>query len=264
MRSALIKLDWILSSQSGFLSSHARGVAQSAPAVCARLASFSAGCAAVRSRLSVLARYWYVRRTQPTTSTFGRTCWLPDAHPSAANAPCRRRFARRRVCRARRELSRSRDARRAADLEGSAGDRIRQADLMKPVSAAADGGSILRFSVVPPRHRAFRTRPYGDPVDPLGYERGIANMARLVAAGGRFYSPLTPIGKERVEFNANRVFDPRTIIRCARANRLQLQELTVITTNGELSQADLSEESLQRLALAHYNLGVFTFRKSNR
>jgi len=44
---------------------------------------------------------------------------------------------------------------------------------------------------------------------------------------------------------------------------LQLQELTVITANGEQSQADLSEESLQRLALAHYNLGVFTFRKSD-
>jgi hypothetical protein len=139
---------------------------------------------------------------------------------------------------------------------------FRQADLMKPVPPAADGEAYCDSLSCLHALEHFGLGRYGDPVDPVGYERGIANMARLVASGGRFYLS-TPIGRERVEFNANRVFDPRTIVRCAGANGLQLHELTVITTNGELSQADLSEESLQRLALAHYNLGVFTFRKSD-
>ena len=52
---------------------------------------------------------------------------------------------------------------------------------------------------------------YGDPIDPLGYQKGIANMALLLSPGGVFYLS-TPIGRERVEFNANWVFDPNTII----------------------------------------------------
>jgi hypothetical protein len=142
------------------------------------------------------------------------------------------------------------------------GIAFKQADLMKPVPAAMDGEAYCDSLSCLHAVEHFGLGRYGDPVDPLGYERGIANMARLLASGGCFYLS-TPIGQERVEFNANRVFDPRTIIRCARANGLQLQELTVITANGEVSHADLSEESLQRLALAHYNLRLFTFRKSD-
>ncbi len=102
---------------------------------------------------------------------------------------------------------------------------------------------------------------YGDPIDPKGYERGIANMARLLMQGGLFYLS-APIGKERVIFNANWVFDPHTIIRCAESYGLFLQKLTVISARGEVREESPTEDVLKELAQNFYNLGLFVFRKS--
>jgi hypothetical protein len=69
---------------------------------------------------------------------------------------------------------------------------------------------------------------YGDPVNPIGYQSGIVNMVQLLKSGGTFYLS-TPIGRERVEFNANWVFDPRSILRFAESKGLILKKLIVIT-----------------------------------
>jgi hypothetical protein len=101
---------------------------------------------------------------------------------------------------------------------------------------------------------------YGDAVDPLGYERGIANMALLLKPGGRLYLS-TPVGQERVEFNANWVFDPFRIKKCGEANALNLSEIRIINTRGEAKEVPLNTQSLQSLANEHYNLGLFIFIK---
>lgn len=101
---------------------------------------------------------------------------------------------------------------------------------------------------------------YGDPVDPSGHERGIANMVRLLKAGGTFYLA-TPIGRERVEFNANRVFDPRSIVRLVEGHGLMLQRLMVIASGGLAQEVQTAPESLHALAEETYNLGVFVFVK---
>lgn len=51
---------------------------------------------------------------------------------------------------------------------------------------------------------------YGDRIDPLGHERGIESMKKMVKPGGHLYLS-TPIGEERIEFNAHRVFAPDTV-----------------------------------------------------
>jgi hypothetical protein len=102
---------------------------------------------------------------------------------------------------------------------------------------------------------------YGDPIDPMGYERGIANMALLLKPGGMFYLS-TPIGRERVEFNANRVFDPSTIIRLAEGHGLALQQLTVIGDGGEAREVQVTPETIHVLAETTYNLGIFVFTKA--
>lgn len=102
---------------------------------------------------------------------------------------------------------------------------------------------------------------YGDPIDPVGHERGIANMALLLQPGGTLYLS-TPIGRERVEFNANRIFDPRSIIRLVESHGLVLLQLTVIGGGGVVQEVKVSHGTLRVLAEATYNLGIFVFTKA--
>lgn len=52
---------------------------------------------------------------------------------------------------------------------------------------------------------------YTDPIDPNACFKFMAALQRVLAPGGRLYFSV-PIGRERVEFNAHRVFAPRTIL----------------------------------------------------
>lgn len=101
---------------------------------------------------------------------------------------------------------------------------------------------------------------YGDPIDERGYEKGIANMAGLLSPGGTFYLS-TPVGRPRVAFNANRVFDPRDIARIAKANRLELSELWSIGSNSDIQYMQGTAADQDRLADQEYSLGVFVFKK---
>lgn len=101
---------------------------------------------------------------------------------------------------------------------------------------------------------------YGDPIDPKGYECGLVNMAGLLRQGGVFYLSV-PIGIDRVEFNAHRVFDPRVIIDLAVKNSLHLSALTVILQGGRVEELMLDEPQLSDLASQRYALGIFTFVK---
>jgi SAM-dependent methyltransferase len=51
---------------------------------------------------------------------------------------------------------------------------------------------------------------YGDPIDPMGSQKGALELARILAPQGRLYITV-PIGRPRVCFNAHRVFAPQDI-----------------------------------------------------
>lgn len=140
---------------------------------------------------------------------------------------------------------------------------FRQIDLMSPASlpiAEGDGycDSISCLHAI----EHFGLGRYGDPVNPQGYQRGITNMAQLLQPGGTFYLS-TPIGQERVEFNANWVFDPRSIVRCAAADGMSLQKLIIITPDNGPQESATDAAALADLALSRYQLGLFTFIKRN-
>ena len=139
---------------------------------------------------------------------------------------------------------------------------FKQADMMQSSSlpAAENEGYCDSLSCLHALEH-FGLGRYGDPIDPLGYVRGIANMSKLLKPGGLFYLS-TPIGEERVVFNANRVFDPHTIIRCAEVNGLQLQKFTVIGAGGSVRTVNPTDDALQEFAQSFYNLGLFVFVKS--
>jgi hypothetical protein len=85
-------------------------------------------------------------------------------------------------------------------------------------------------------------------------------MAKLLKPNGIFYLS-TPIGQERVEFNANWVFDPKTIVACAIASGLILQKLIVITPTNGPQESPFNNEALLELSLNRYQLGLFVFIK---
>jgi SAM-dependent methyltransferase len=104
---------------------------------------------------------------------------------------------------------------------------------------------------------------YGDLIDPHGAEKGLANMARLLRPGGTLYLSV-PIGAPRVEFNAHRVFDPRSLVELADRDLLQLKALTVIANGSVTELRVLDEAFLAKLAQERYSLGIFVFSKVDK
>ena len=108
------------------------------------------------------------------------------------------------------------------------GITFRQADLTQPVTEMAgycDSISCLHAL------EHFGLGRYGDPMDPDGFQHGLANLARLLRPKGVLYLSV-PIGAERVEFNAQVVSDPRAIVRLAAGHALTLQFLTILLPGG--------------------------------
>jgi hypothetical protein len=80
---------------------------------------------------------------------------------------------------------------------------FRQVDMMAPLDSAyvnyCDSVSCLHAL------EHFGLGRYGDHIDVQGYAAGLANMTRLLVCGGKLYLSV-PIGPQRVEFDAHRVF----------------------------------------------------------
>jgi SAM-dependent methyltransferase len=138
------------------------------------------------------------------------------------------------------------------------GVSFRQADLMHPNAAIMDYCDSLSCLHA---LEHFGLGRYGDSLDTKGYEVGIRSMARILRTGGLFYLSV-PVGVERVEFNAHRVFDPRTIVSVARACHLLLRGLALFSSEGGLVETDATEETLSSIGRNAYGLGIFTFVKS--
>lgn len=137
------------------------------------------------------------------------------------------------------------------------GVTFNQADLMNPATVTAnycDSLSCLHAL------EHFGLGRYGDPIDPRGYESGIRNMARILSPEGILYLSV-PVGIARVEFNAQHVFAPNTIVAIAEDNQLLLQEFSSFTAEDGFIKTDSTYETLSSIGKKHYRLGLFIFKK---
>lgn len=80
---------------------------------------------------------------------------------------------------------------------------FRQQDLMQPPDPSFQGYCDSLSCLHALEH--FGLGRYGDPVDAAGYAKAFQNMAAMIAPSGTFYLSV-PIGPQRIEFNAHRVF----------------------------------------------------------
>ncbi|MEB3200918.1 MAG: DUF268 domain-containing protein [Synechococcaceae cyanobacterium] len=139
---------------------------------------------------------------------------------------------------------------------------FRQADLMQrpapgepdPWRACCDSLSCLHAL------EHFGLGRYGDPIDPQGYRRGLERLASLLEPGGTLYLSV-PLGRQRVAFNANWIFDPHHIIDLARSHALDLCSLTLIHAGGSLQQMALPVADQLSLAVDSSTLGLFVFER---
>lgn len=96
---------------------------------------------------------------------------------------------------------------------------------------------------------------YGDPIDPDGHIKAARELARVLKPGGRLYLG-TPVGKQRICYDAHRVFHPQTILDMFRD--LRLEHFHLIDDKGERIFEDAP---LARAAECKYGCGLFEFTK---
>lgn len=68
---------------------------------------------------------------------------------------------------------------------------------------------------------------FGDKININGYKKGLNYLSKFLDAGGVLYLS-TPIWMERVEYIANRIFAPNTIINLGKINNLKLERLSIV------------------------------------
>jgi Caenorhabditis protein of unknown function, DUF268 len=74
---------------------------------------------------------------------------------------------------------------------------------------------------------------YSDPIDLDACFKFMDSLQTVLAPAGRLYFSV-PVGRERVEFNAHRVFSPLTILR--RFSLLQLESFSFVGDDGAIRQ----------------------------
>lgn len=96
---------------------------------------------------------------------------------------------------------------------------------------------------------------YGDPIDPVAYSRAASELVRILDLDGLLYLS-TPIGRERIEFNAHRVFAPVRILNLF--EMLELVEFSYVDDAGVYHVC----ADIQEVMPNEYACGFYLFRRA--
>ncbi len=100
---------------------------------------------------------------------------------------------------------------------------------------------------------------YGDPVDPNGHRKGLANMINMLLPEGIFYLSV-PMGEDRIEFNGHRIFSIPTVM--SMCDDLRLIEFAWVGDDGHLYESnDMDIVKTENYFGQRYGLGIYTFQK---
>ena len=101
---------------------------------------------------------------------------------------------------------------------------------------------------------------YGDPIDPDGHKKALANLISMLQPGGHLFLSV-PIGPQRVEFNAHRVFHPRHIVNLAGPS-VALDRFSYIDDAGHLHEGcPITGMTADEVYGCNYGVGIFEFKK---
>jgi SAM-dependent methyltransferase len=133
-----------------------------------------------------------------------------------------------------------------------------QADMMAPVPDDLVDYSDSLSCLHALEH--FGLGRYGDPVNYDGYLVGLDNLHRILRRGGRFYLSV-PIGLQRIEFNAHRVFSVAYLLNTM-AGRYRLDRFSFVDDHGDLHEdVDVTDADVAREFGCVYGCGIFELTK---
>ena len=132
--------------------------------------------------------------------------------------------------------------------------RFQQYDLMSPLPKewyhSTDSLSCLHAL------EHFGLGRYGDRLDPAVWHTGFKNLSSMIAPGGWLYLSV-PIGPQRTEFNAHRVFSIKTVLELL-AERFTVRRFAYVGDDGDLRiDVPLSSDVVDSNAGCTFGCGIF-------
>ncbi len=101
---------------------------------------------------------------------------------------------------------------------------------------------------------------YGDPVDFDGYLIGLKNIHATLKENGMFYFSV-PIGPQRIEFNAHRVFSLRYLIEILK-DKFITNSFSFVDDKGDFHpNVELTSDNVTNNFSCHYGCGIFLLTK---
>ena len=95
---------------------------------------------------------------------------------------------------------------------------------------------------------------YGDPLNPDGSFNAAKELERILKPGGKLYLSL-PVGKERVCFNAHRVYAPNTVITFF--NNMKMLSFSFVDDSGVFFENKNFDDAKE----CDYACGMYIFEK---
>jgi SAM-dependent methyltransferase len=134
---------------------------------------------------------------------------------------------------------------------------FRQADLMQlPPDLVDYCDSVSSLHVI----EHFGLGRYGDPIDFFGYLKAIDNIAKILKKDGTFYFSV-PIGPQRIEFNAHRVFNVDYLVSIL-CKDFEISSFSYIDDKGDFHEnADWTGIDSKYSFGCQFGCGVFVLRK---
>lgn len=101
---------------------------------------------------------------------------------------------------------------------------------------------------------------YGDKIDSNGYLTGFENLSKIIKDGGKFYFSV-PIGPQRIEFNAHRVFSLSYLLELVSTN-FNIDTFSYVNDSGNLcKEVTLDNKNIINNFGCNYGCGIFELTK---
>lgn len=101
---------------------------------------------------------------------------------------------------------------------------------------------------------------YGDPIDYFGHLKAINNIAKILKKGGVFYFSV-PIGAQRINFNAHRVFSIKYLLEML-SDLFEIRTFSYVNDEGNLFEnVKLESKDVENNLGCYYGCGIFELTK---